>query len=127
MQTQKNKVFKIFMIFCALLSAFIIYFLIVRPLKIVVEASENDSDIYSFIYDQNEVNPNLEEFNRRSKNGGHVVVVLLTPTKKLLTNYKYPELIMAFEKCKNELPCPVIEVDKKSYLDKARPRKDLKK
>jgi len=126
MQTQKNKVFKIFVLFCALLSAFIIYFLMIRPLKIVISASETEGDKYSFIYEQNEINPNLEEFTRRSKDSTHIVVVLLTPTKKLLTNYKYPELKAAFEKCNNELPCPIIEVDKKTYLEKARPRKDVK-
>lgn len=124
MQTAENKIFKLFIFICALLSAFIIYFLMIRPLKIVVVAEETDGDQYSFTYQESEVNPSVENLLKRSSDT-HIIVVLLTPTMKTLANYKYPEIIASFEKCQNKLPCQLLEVSKESYLKNAKPRKDI--
>jgi hypothetical protein len=126
MESKENKVFKIFIVFTTLLSAFIIYFLMIRPLKIVLTATDASTDPILFTYEQSEINPSLEEFKIRSIERGHVVVVLLGPKRKLLSNQQYDLLLMGFSKCNGVLPCEVLKIPKSEFDSKARARKDVK-
>jgi hypothetical protein len=126
MESKENKVFKIFILLTTLISAFVIYFLMIRPLKIVVTTEDTTTDPIVFTYEKNEVNPDLEIFKKRSLERGHVIVVLLGPKRKLLTNQKYDLLLMGFSKCNDILPCEVLKIPKSEFESKARARKDVK-
>ena len=125
MESKENRVFKLFILLTTIISAFVIYFLMIRPLKIVVTTTDTTTDPIIFTYEQNEVNPDLETFKKRSLERGHVVVVLLGPKRKLLTNQKYDLLLMGFSKCDSKLPCQVLKIPKSEFDSKARIRKDV--
>jgi len=125
MKTKQNTVFIAFMIFCLLGSIGCVYILMVRPLKIVVEATSTDGDTIEFFYRESEVNPPVSELIKRSEDGQHIVVVLLTEKQKVLANYQYKYLIDRFNLCDGKLPCSVISMEKKLFEEKAKRRKDL--
>ena len=125
MKTQENTVFKAFIALCTITSLGILYILLVRPQKIVVEALNTDSDKIAFYYNTSEINPSVETLRKRSSEGKHIVIVLLTPKKKVLANFKYKSLLENFDKCQDTLPCPVVYMDKEAFLKKAKRRSDL--
>ena len=126
MESKENKVFKIFIVITSLVSIFIIYFLMIRPLKIVLTTTDTSTDPIVFTYEKSELNPSIEIFKQRSIERGHVITVILGPKRKLLTNQKYDVLLMGFSKCKNVLPCEVLKVSKEEFDSKARLKKEQK-
>lgn len=125
MKTKQNTVFIAFMALCFLGSVGCIYILMIRPLKIVVEAKSTDGDSIEFFYRESEVNPPVSELIKRSEDGQHIVVVLLTKKQKVLANYQYKYLLDRFKLCDGKLPCSVITMEKKLFESKAKRRKDL--
>jgi hypothetical protein len=125
MKTKQNSVFIAFMVLCFLGSVGCIYILMVRPLKIVVEAQTTEGDTIEFFYRESEVNPPVAELIKRSKDGHHIVVVLLTKKQKILANYQYKYLLDRFELCDGKLPCNVISMEKELFEEKSKRRKDL--
>lgn len=125
MKTKENSVFKGFIALCVFVSLGILYILLIRPLKIVVETKDIETGLLEFTYTESEVNPPLANIIKRSKEGKHIVVVLLSPKRRLLVNYKYDFLLSQFEKCQNKLPCKVLSMDKKTFMEKAKRRKDI--
>ena len=71
-----------------------------------------------------EVNKGYESILNRSKDGKHIIVVLLGPKRKLLTNQTYEKILAGFKACNNTSPCDVLEVSKSEFDEKSRPRKD---
>ncbi len=126
METKENSVFKLFIAVCIIISVGIIYILLIRPQKIVIE-SNGQGESLEFFYKESELNPPLSKLVERSKEGKHIVIVLLTPTKRLLANYDYDFLLKQFENCNGELPCKLITMDKEEYASKSKKRKDIKK
>ena len=97
----------------------------IRPLKIVVEAKDIDTETIQFTYDLSDVNPPLSTIIKRSKEGKHIVVVLVSPKRRLLANYKYEFLLEQFQKCNGVLPCNILSMDKKKFMQEAKRRKDI--
>lgn len=126
MESKENNVFKYLIIFTIIMSSFVIYFLMLRPLKVVITASDVTADPISFTYKVTDLNPDIETVVKRSEEGGHVIVVLLGPKRKLLTNQSYETMLKGFKDCNNTLPCEVLKIPKSEFDSKARDRKDLK-
>jgi hypothetical protein len=125
MKTQENSVFKGFIALCILISLGILYILLIRPLKIVVETADIESDELLFSYNESKINPPLETIIKRSKEGKHIIVVLLSPKRRLLANYKYDFLLEQFKKCEGKLPCNILSMEKKKFMDESKRRKDI--
>ena len=122
--TKKNFVFKCFIALCTLLSAFIIYFLVNRPVKIVLEVIDQDVQNLEFSFNETGKNPKFTEILRRSKkDSSHVILVLLTKKLKAMKYTKYAELISAYKKCDEKLPCTVYKIQRDDFLKVAKKRK----
>ena len=124
MKSKQNLVFKFFVVFCILMSAFVIYFLMIRPLKIVVSTTDITTDPIVFTYTELDSNPTVDEIIKRSEDGSRLIVVLLGPNRKLLANQTYEKVLAGFRACNNKLPCDVIKVQKSVFDERARDRKD---
>jgi hypothetical protein len=122
--TKKNLVFKYFLILCAIISAFVIYFIADRPAKIVLEGKIDDQLIVFFYQDRPE-HPSFDQLQARKDDGKHVILVLLTDKKVLLKNTDYQTLLNAFDQCEVKNFCPVFSLSAKEYLDVAKERKDI--
>ena len=122
-RTKKNQVFKYFIALCVFISAFIIYFLINRPSKLVLEVIDQDQQMLEFTYNKSEHNPDFQTIIDRSKDGQHVILVLLTKNLRTMINTSYEVIIPAYEKCEGKLPCKVYEMDRDKYLKLAKKRK----
>lgn len=114
------------MALCMVISAFIIYFLIDRPAKIILEVVDQDVQNLQFTYNVSKQNPPFEKIIERSNDGHHVILVLLTKELRFIKNTQYKTLIDHYKKCGKKLPCVVYEIDRAEYLKGAKLRKDLK-
>lgn len=123
-KTKSNQVFKQFIALCIIVSVFVIYFLMNRPIKLVVTAIDTESEILHFTFDQIEPNPPFSELLKRKDDGMHVILVLLTDKLKMLKNTSYTQLITEYEKCDEKFPCEVFQMEKAEFLKLAKPRKD---
>ena len=121
--TQKNQVFKYFIALCILVSAFIIYFLVNRPAKLVLEVVDQDQQMLEFTYSVSKQNPEFQKIIDRSDDGSHVILVLLTKHLRVMKNTSYKELIDAYNQCEQKLPCTVFKMDRDEYLKLAKKRK----
>lgn len=122
-QTKKNQVFKYFIALCVIISAFIIYILIQRPIKLVLEVVDQDVQNLEFTYAESDNNPKFQELIDRSSDGSHVILVLLTKNLRVMKNTSYEQLIKNYKKCEEKLPCMVYEIDRDEYLKQAKKRK----
>lgn len=122
-QTKKNQVFKYFIALCVVMSAIIIYILIQRPIKLVLEVVDQDKQLLEFTFNEMENNPKFSEVIKRSGDGSHVIVVLLTKNLRVMKNTSYEQLIENYKKCEEKLPCMVYQIDREEYLKLAKKRK----
>jgi hypothetical protein len=122
-QTNKNQVFKYFIALCAVISLFIIYFLVNRPAKLILEVVDQDEQTLEFTYQVSEHNPDFQKIIDRSNDGSHVILVLLTKNLRTMKNTSYDVLIEAYNKCNKQLPCPLFKMDRDEYLKLAKKRK----
>lgn len=122
-QTKKNHVFKYFITLCVAVSIFVIYFLVQRPSKLVLEVINQDAQTLEFTFDTNNKNPKFQELLQRRDDGKHVILVLLTKNLRVMKNTSYDVLISAYEQCKGVLPCKVYEIQRDEYLKLAKKRK----
>lgn len=125
-KTEKNQVFKYFIAVCVAISAFIIYFLINRPQKLVLEVVDQDQQMLEFTYNISEQNPPFEDIIKRSGDGHHVILVLLTKKLRRMQNTDYQTLIDGYKNCGEKLPCAIYKMHRDEYLKLAKKRKDIK-
>ena len=83
MKSNTNKIFISFIAVCSAISLFVIYILVTRPAKVLVESYNTDSDTIEFFYKAELTNPTLQEIIKRKNDGKHVILVLLTDKRRL--------------------------------------------
>lgn len=122
-QTKNNQVFKIFIALCVVISIFVIYFLLQRPIKLVLDVIDKDAQTLEFTYTKNEKNPEFQKLIDRKDDGSHVVLILLTDKLKVSKMTNYETLISNYNKCEDKNKCKVFVMDKDTYLKSAKKRK----
>ena len=105
------------------MSIFIIYFLIQRPAKLILEVVDQDAQMLQFTFAETEKNPKFQEVIDRSDDGSHVILVLLTKKLRVMKNTSYDQLIKNYKKFEEKLPCMVYQIDREEYLKLAKKRK----
>ena len=122
-QTKKNHVFKYFIALCIIVSTFVIYFLIQRPEKLILEVIDQDVQMLEFTFNNSDKNPSFQKLIDRSHDGSHVILVLLTKNLRVMKNTNYEQLISLYNQCEGKLPCKVYEMDREAFLKLAKKRK----
>ena len=124
MKTEKNSVFKAFIALCSIITIAVLYILLIRPQKIVLEYHSSDAEKINFIYKTSNINPSIETLEKKAKEGKHIITVLLTPTHKLLVNYSYEDLLPKLKNCTKVDSCIVLSLETEKFMKKAKKRKD---
>ena len=123
MKSNTNKIFISFVAVCSAISLFVIYILVTRPAKVLVESYNTDSDTIEFFYKAELTNPTLQEIIKRKNDGKHVILVLLTDKRRLNEISNYEQVLGSYEKCQKKIPCKMFEMKKSEYLEKSKERK----